>query len=204
MGRAAVWLDGLERVLVLPFLGWLAARLAVGYWQHGQVANLPLLLSEGLMAVLLLCRRGASTTSVRPRDWALAFAATLAPLLVAPTTGAPLVPPSVGFTLLVMGFLVQVCAKLALGRSFGLVAANRGLKLGGPYRYVRHPMYAGYLLTHVAFLLLNPTPRNLLLYALCDGLQILRLQVEERLLSQDPRYETYRAEVRYRLIPGLF
>ena len=82
--------------------------------------------------------------------------------------------------------------------------ANRGVKLGGPYRYVRHPMYAGYLLCHVAFLLLNPSPWNLVVYALCDGLQVPRILAEERLLCRDGTYAAYRARVRWRLIPGVF
>jgi protein-S-isoprenylcysteine O-methyltransferase Ste14 len=65
-------------------------------------------------------------------------------------------------------------------------------------------MYAGYLLTHVGFLLLNPTFWNLGIYGLCYGLQVPRLLAEERLLSRDPQYRAYRAAVPYRLIPGVF
>jgi protein-S-isoprenylcysteine O-methyltransferase Ste14 len=103
-----------------------------------------------------------------------------------------------------MGLLVQVWAKLTLGRSLGLVPAHRGLKISGPYRYVRHPMYAGYLLSHLAFLLVNPTWWNLAVYGLAYGLQVPRLLAEERLLRQDPNYHTYESMVRSRLIPGVF
>jgi protein-S-isoprenylcysteine O-methyltransferase Ste14 len=103
-----------------------------------------------------------------------------------------------------MGLLVQLHAKLTLGRSIGCIPANRGLKLAGPYRFVRHPMYAGYLLSHLAFLAMNPTAWNLAVYALCYGVQVPRLMAEERLLGGDPRYREYQAAVRYRLIPGLF
>lgn len=51
---------------------------------------------------------------------------------------------------------------------------------------------------------MNATLWNLVLYAGCEGLQILRLLAEERLLSDDPRYRAYRAAVRFRLVPGLF
>jgi protein-S-isoprenylcysteine O-methyltransferase Ste14 len=37
-------------------------------------------------------------------------------------------------------------ALAALGRSFGFVAADRGLRASGPYAMVRHPVYASYLL----------------------------------------------------------
>jgi protein-S-isoprenylcysteine O-methyltransferase Ste14 len=65
-------------------------------------------------------------------------------------------------------------------------------------------MYAGYMLTHLAFFLLNPTIWNLTMYVLCDSLQIPRLLAEERLLRQDPKYQDYMATVRYRLMPGVF
>ena len=65
-------------------------------------------------------------------------------------------------------------------------------------------MYAGYLLSHVAFLLMNPTPGNLAIYALCDLVQVPRILVEERLLGRDPAYRAYCDEVRWRVVPGLF
>jgi protein-S-isoprenylcysteine O-methyltransferase Ste14 len=103
-----------------------------------------------------------------------------------------------------MGMVIQVLAKLALGRSLGCVPAHRGLKLSGPYGCVRHPMYAGYLLSHLAFLLMNPTWWNLTAYALAYVLQVPRLLAEERLLAHDPQYRAYQAAVRYRLVPFVF
>jgi protein-S-isoprenylcysteine O-methyltransferase Ste14 len=65
-------------------------------------------------------------------------------------------------------------------------------------------MYAGYLLSHMAFLAMNPTLCNLAIYVVCYGLQIPRLLAEERLLARDQRYRAYLTVVRYRLIPGVF
>ena len=39
----------------------------------------------------------------------------------------------------------MIAGKVVLGRSFGLVPANRGIVARGPYLLVRHPIYAGYL-----------------------------------------------------------
>jgi len=197
-------LDWLERAIVLVFFGWLVLRILVVYSTKGAPGDLILLPSEGLVVLLVLIRRTANDISRRPGDWILAFAATTAPLLVQPTMQQALIPPVVGVSLMLAGMVVQVHAKLVLGRSMGLVAANRGLKLEGPYRYLRHPMYAGYLLTHCGFLMMNPSGWNLAVYAMCYALQIPRLLAEERLLCCDPQYVAHIASVRYRLVPGLF
>ena len=85
-----------------------------------------------------------------------------------------------------------------------MVAANRGIRSSGPYRLIRHPMYAGYVLTNIGFLLLYPTGWNLAVYATAWGLQLARLLAEERFLGAVPEYRDYMATVRYRLVPGLF
>ena len=198
------FLDWTERLLLLAFYGWLVVRLLDGYRDSGDVASLLLLPSEGLIVFFMLIRRPPSELSRRWAEWLLALAASCAPLLATPTSGGGLVPAAVGAAVLLMGMLVQLHAKVTLGRSFGCVPAHRGLKLHGPYRFVRHPMYAGYLLGHLGFLLLNPGPWNLAVYALAYGLQIPRLLAEERLLGRDPGYRAYQIGVRYRLIPGLF
>lgn len=72
------------------------------------------------------------------------------------------------------------------------------------YRFVRHPMYAGYLAQHIAIALLMPSAFNLAVYAISWWAQVLRLQAEERLLLEDPAYRDYAGKVRYRLLPGIF
>ncbi|HZT80428.1 MAG TPA: isoprenylcysteine carboxylmethyltransferase family protein [Gemmataceae bacterium] len=197
-------IDAAERLLVLALYFWLAGRLLYHWWFQGQVGNLLLLPSEGLVVLFMLIRRRANEVSRRPGEWLLALGATCAPMLVQPGDGTGPVPPAVGIFFILFGTIIQLHAKVALGRSMGMVPANRGLRLAGPYRFVRHPMYAGYLLGHLGFLLMNPTWWNLAVYALCYGLQVPRLLAEERLLSRDPGYREYRAKVRYRLVPGIF
>jgi protein-S-isoprenylcysteine O-methyltransferase Ste14 len=197
-------LDWAERALVLGFYGWLVVRLATSYFADGGFASLLLLSSEGLVVLFLLIRRRPAAISRRPGDWLLALAATCMPMLVASSGGQAIVSSFVGATLLLMGMVVQILAKLALGRSLGCIPAHRGLKLSGPYGFVRHPMYAGYLLSHLAFLFMNLTWWNVAVYALAYGLQVPRLLAEERLLARDPQYRAYQAAVPYRLVPGVF
>lgn len=194
-------LDTVECVGVLVLYVWLVLRIVAG--PAAGVANYFLLPSEGIVLVFMLIRRRSKVLTHDPRAWLLAIAATCVPLLVSPTATS-LVPRTIGASLLLTGLFFQIYAKLTLGRSFGCVAANRGLKLTGPYRLVRHPMYAGYFVSHVAFLAMNPSLWNTCVYVLCYAIQIPRILAEERLLCQDPDYLEYQAQVRYRLIPGVF
>lgn len=196
--------DAAERLIVLLVYLGLVVRLVLHASQTGQFANLLLLASEGLVVLFLVLRRPAMQISTAWREWALALGATLAPLLVHPSDGPSLASPAAGAMLLVTGMVIQVHAKLALGRSFGCVPAHRGLQFAGPYRFVRHPMYAGYLLSHAAFLLMNPTLGNTAIYAAGYALQIPRIYAEERLLCRDPKYREFQRIVQYRLIPWLF
>ena len=105
---------------------------------------------------------------------------------------------------MLVGLVLQVAAKFALSRSFGVVAANRGVKKGGPYRLVRHPMYAGYVMTQIAFLLTNPSAWNAAIYGFALACQIGRIVAEERVLVRDPSYRAFAAAVPYRLVPRIF
>ena len=121
-----------------------------------------------------------------------------------PVGAGALIPEQYCAAIMLVGLYVQISAKVVLGRSFGIVAANRGVKVQGPYRVVRHPMYAGYTIIHVGFLLAFPSVLNLALYSSELAIQIARLFREERVLRQDETYREYSARVRYRLIPKIF
>ena len=70
-----------------------------------------------------------------------------------------------------------------LGRSFGLVAANRGVKTGGPYGLVRHPAYTGYLIVYLGYVAEHPSLLNIGLLTLGTAFQLVRIREEERVLS---------------------
>jgi protein-S-isoprenylcysteine O-methyltransferase Ste14 len=93
---------------------------------------------------------------------------------------------------------------MSLGRSFGLMPANRGIVSSGLYRVVRHPIYLGYLITHVAYLAANPTMWNFVVLATADLGLMARAVCEEGTLARDPDYVAYQSRVRWRVLPGLF
>lgn len=75
----------------------------------------------------------------------------------------------------------------------------------GPYRFVRHPMYAGGLLLFIGTPLALGSYWGLLAFAVTLPALIWRLLDEERFLAKRlPGYVEYCAKVRWRLIPGVF
>ena len=72
----------------------------------------------------------------------------------------------------------------------------------GPYKYVRHPMYSGFLLFFVGMPLLLGSAFGLLLAPVLIGVIARRAVLEERLLRKElPGYDAYMAQVKYRFIP---
>jgi protein-S-isoprenylcysteine O-methyltransferase Ste14 len=195
-------IDRGEQLAALLFYFFLVRRVWPQNFDAENLAPAIIILSEGAIIFFLLIRRPTENISLRPQDWAVALIGTLGPLLV---TKAP--EPqnlAVGAFLLLFGMITQLSAKFSLRRSFGLVAANRGVKTGGAYRYVRHPMYLGYMISHVGFLLLSPSLWNFAVYAATWACLILRIAVEERMLTEDAAYQDFKKRVRFRLVPGLY
>lgn len=77
-------------------------------------------------------------------------------------------------------------------------------KTTGPYGWVRHPIYAGWLLFVFAA---SPMTMTRLAFAVLSGAYLLiAIPFEERTMREAPgsAYERYRATVRWRLLPGVF
>src|SRR5207247_2098154 len=83
------------------------------------------------------------------------------------------------------GTAVAVAA-VYLGRSFGLLAANRGVQLGGAYRLVRHPMYGAHALGYLGYVLTYPSAANVMVVGATLLLLNARAVAEERILARDP------------------
>jgi protein-S-isoprenylcysteine O-methyltransferase Ste14 len=75
----------------------------------------------------------------------------------------------------------------------------------GPYRYVRHPMYVGVILSFLSVPLVLGSYWALVPGGLCAILFVVRTALEDRTLREKlPGYAEYTARVRYRLIPGVW
>lgn len=195
-------LDRAEQVLIVLFWTTLVWRV----WQSSNPFWPVVLFTETSVLLFVLLRRPTEAISMRFGDWLLAITATAAPMLIMPVPIPQVMVPleSVALGLVATGNVVQLAGKLFLRRSFGVAPANRGIKTTGMYRFVRHPIYAGYLMIHLGLLMMMPSLINFLLYAVGWWAQILRLKAEEDLLSQDPAYRAFMQKTRWRLVPGVF
>ena len=181
----------------------LAMRIGAEFLRTGHVTGLLLLVSEILVVVLTAVRRPAA---IIDRSWRtrLVAAASIVGIPLIRPVGDALVPDVYTAVLSGAGLLIIIAGKATLGRSFGLMPAHRGLVSTGIYGWVRHPIYAGYILTHVAFLIAHPAMWNVVLLVASDLSLLLRACYEERTLARDEAYVEYMHRVRWRVAPGIF
>jgi protein-S-isoprenylcysteine O-methyltransferase Ste14 len=202
--RAVIALDVTERIIFVAIFSRFALATTQTLLAVPNIETFLMLVSEALPCALILFRKPPKALSTQPADWLFGLAGSVAPLLIKPASVGDFVPQILCLTLILCGLFTQIAAKIVLGRSFGVVAANRGVKRAGPYRFIRHPMYAGYTLTHIGLLLAMPSLLNATLYVLAFTFQIIRILREEAVLTQSPEYRDFAAHVRYRLLPGIF
>ena len=182
----------------------LSINLLSNFLQTGRVTGLLLLASEALVVVLTLVRHRARIVD-RSVGAAVTTTVSLAgPPLLRASEVAGLFPDPLTAMISASGLILVIVGKMALGRSFGVVPANRGIVVRGPYGIVRHPIYTGYLITHCGFLLANPSAWNIAVILIADTALIARALLEERVLKADAAYQGYCERVGWHLVPGVF
>ena len=125
---------------------------------------------------------------------------------------SPALPPGLivtGFVLITLGYAFATWA-LTENRFFSSVVriqTERGHVVcdTGPYRYVRHPGYAGNILPLFGIVLALNSYWSLIPAALALIITVIRTVLEDRtLLDELPGYRDYARRVRYRLIPWIY
>jgi protein-S-isoprenylcysteine O-methyltransferase Ste14 len=177
--------------LLFVFLG--LVRL-VQAWQGRNVFALLLVFQAGLAAFRLVFRAQPAAQAVWPVQ-ALAWLSACLPLVMETPLSNWLALASLP------GLLLNLWALAALGAAFSIAPADRGLVRRGPYRLLRHPMYAGALLSLLPAVLGCPSARNLMVFGLFLASLVWRIRHEERLLGG---YACYAETVRWRLLPGVW
>lgn len=196
--------DLLARVLVGVLFLFLSINLLQEFLQTGHLTGLLLLVSEALVVVLTVMRRRARAVDRSVAAAIVTIISVAGPSLVRASAAGALLPDVATAVLSFAGLCLVIAGKVVLGRSFGIVPANRGVVASGPYLLVRHPIYAGYLITHIGFLLAHPSVWNVVLLGVADAALIVRALYEERILIRDERYREYCSRVGWHLVPGVF
>jgi protein-S-isoprenylcysteine O-methyltransferase Ste14 len=193
-----------SKTIIVVLFSLMAVRLAADARATGHVTGVLLLVSEALVVVLTMFRRPAALVDRTPTARLLTALSMFGPPLVRPASFMALAPEMLTAMITGLGLVVVVLGKLSLGRSFGLTPANRGVVCSGVYRFVRHPIYLGYMTTHVGFLLANASAWNISLLVVADIAMMFRALYEERALGHDAGYRDYMQRVRWRVLPGVF
>ncbi|HKY21901.1 MAG TPA: DUF1295 domain-containing protein [Vicinamibacterales bacterium] len=195
--------ETMSKVLVGGLFLALAWRLGSDYMETKRATDLLLLVGEGLVVVLTCLRRRAQIVDRRMVVRLVTTTSMMLPMLVKPAHGGTLIAETTAAWLVVVGLVIVVGGKISLGRSFGLLPANRGVSQRGLYRIVRHPIYLGYLMTHIPFLAAHPSGWNAACLLIGDCALIVRALYEEQTLGRDPQYVQYCQTVKWRIVPGL-
>ena len=99
------------------------------------------------------------------------------------------------------GVVLAIWAIAALGKSFDVSPADRGLVKRGPYKWLRHPMYASELFSVVAIVIVEMSLRNILVTLVLIATLYLRIRWEEKIIRG---YAEYGSQVRNRVLPGVW
>jgi hypothetical protein len=122
-------------LILIPFFGALAVIYYHNYVATQKLSSLFYLLFETTTILFLLMRKMPREVSNNFEDWLYAVSGTLSSLLF-----RPLENPNENELLVVvqvLGMVVSYAGLLSLNKSIGIVPANRGIKQGGIYKFVR-------------------------------------------------------------------
>jgi len=202
--RRAIVTDLISRALIVMLFTMLSINLLADFRKTGHVTGLLLLVGEALVVILTVVRRRAVQVDRSVVAGILTMLSVAGPPMLRASDVPSLVPDVATAMISAVGLGLVVIGKMALGRSFGLVPANRGIVVRGPYTVVRHPIYTGYLITHIGFFMADPTGWNAAVILTADTALILRALMEEKVLSADAEYQSYCRRVGWHLVPGVF
>lgn len=102
-----------------------------------------------------------------------------------------------------VGYAIALWSVLYLGRSLSLLVSVRTLKSSGPYRFVRHPMYLGYLVLVLGIAIASSSYFAIVLWGTYLVVTIYRARLEEEALTAfRPEYRDYASRTGF-LLPGV-
>lgn len=170
---------------------WIGAFIMAGFglaaasrWSvSGEVFFILMALRDFIAAYFLATRLPAIRTS----SWwptVLAYVSSGLPLLY---FSNQLVSPwdkAIADGFAIIGYLIVTLATIELGNKIGVAPAKRGKPVRtGIYRYIGHPMYKGYAIAHLGWVVFDPL--NIFIYVIALFLFWCRSQYENLILSEE-------------------
>ena len=106
--------------------------------------------------------------------------------------------------LLVAGTAWSVWSLRSLGRNLSVIAQAREVVEHGPYRWIRHPLYTGEIVSSLGLAIAAGTVAAAGAWITLVALQVYRAHREEEILIGTlPTYAAYRTQTAV-LLPGVF
>jgi isoprenylcysteine carboxyl methyltransferase (ICMT) family protein YpbQ len=203
-----VTIAGLRHALgdCLLAVSFLVATLPAGReikFSLAGAANLVWLTGAAVMAVMSFARFAPRSTTVNLQTLVASGGMMILPCFMRPTNQSSGALATAGIILELIGVTLTQVSRVYMGRSFGILPANRGVVSKGPFQWVRHPIYLGWLVLSIGYATSYVNDRNVILIVVTFALMVWRISQEEALLSADPAYRAYMDHVHYRLLPGL-
>jgi protein-S-isoprenylcysteine O-methyltransferase Ste14 len=206
--QSHVTIAGLRRalgdcVLAVSFLlAMLPAGREISFTLAG-AANIVWLTGAAVMAVMSFARFAPRSATLNLRTIAASGAMLFLPCFMRPIDRSRGALATAGLIFELCGVLMTQISRVYMGRSFGVLPANRGIVSKGPFRWVRHPIYFGWLILSIGYAMSFANLRNILLIVVTLPFMVWRIDQEEAHLRADPEYRGYMDRVRYRLLPGV-
>jgi protein-S-isoprenylcysteine O-methyltransferase Ste14 len=179
------------------------ATIPAAVQYHSGVANAIWIVGAAIMGVLSLVRFPPRSSMITVYTLAANAGMLALPGLMRPEFQSTGLLAIGGIALELSGVLLTQVARLYMGRSFGVLPANRGIVSKGPFAIVRHPIYIGWLILAIGYSMSYPSARNIILIIVTVPFMIWRIVQEESHLSADPAYRNYCSQVKFRLVPGV-
>ncbi len=164
-------------------------------WEQQTIIPVLLAFQAGLVAYWLIKRRKPTAESPRWTKF-LAWSSAFLPLILRIDS-----QHAIGTGITLFGLILTLVSQFQLGSSFGIAPADRGLVRSGLYRIIRHPMYAGELLSVLGALINNWNIWNIGTLCLLLVSLIWRIRLEESCVFG---YSAYQQRTNWRLIPGVW
>jgi protein-S-isoprenylcysteine O-methyltransferase Ste14 len=198
-------------------LDWVMAWVYIGIYVVGIAINSAILLQRNPELIAERAEMGAGT-----KRWDKTIAtlyvlmSSIGTLLIAGldvrfgwSPEMPLTIRVIGLVAMATGFALASWAMLSNAFFAGTVRIQdeRGhvVATGGPYRFVRHPGYVGWLLAGIATPLMLGSVWALIPAGMATILLIVRTALEDQTLREElDGYYDYTRQVRYRLVPGIW